>query len=131
MIPNPAGTRRQQRKETGMRDEDDEQLPGIAGEIADDYPEVWDAYSDLGAAVAGAGPLTSREMRLVKLALAIGIQSEGAVHSHARRARDEGIGDEDLRQVALLSIPTHGFPRAAAAISWLSDDDDEDDDDES
>jgi len=119
-----------QRQEKGMSDEEDEQLPGIAGEIAEDYPEVWDAYSELGAAVAGAGPLTSRESRLVKLALAIGIQSEGAVHSHARRARDEGIGEDDLRQVALLSIPTQGFPRAAAAISWLNDDDDDDDDDD-
>ena len=110
--------------------DDTEELPGIAGEIAEDYPEVWAAYSDLGAAVAGAGPLTSREVRLAKLALAVGMQSEGAVHSHARRARDEGVGEEDLRQIALLAIPTIGFPRAAAALSWLNDDDDDDDDDE-
>lgn len=109
-------------------DDQDDDLPGIAGEVAEDHPDVWDAYSDLGAAVADSGPLTTRETRLVKLALAIGIQSEGAVHSHARRARDEGIGEEDLRQVALLSIPTIGFPRAAAAISWLNDDEDDTDD---
>lgn len=110
--------------------EDEDQLPGVAGEIADEYPEVWDAYSELGAAVAGAGPLTSRECRLVKLALAVGMQSEGAVHSHARRARAEGIGEDDLHQVALLAIPTIGFPRAAAAISWLDDDDDDAEDDD-
>lgn len=107
--------------------EDDTVLPGIASDIADDHPEVWRAYSALGAAVAAAGPLTSRELRLAKLALAIGGQSEGAVHSHARRARAEGIGEADLRQVALLAIPTLGFPRAAAAVSWLNDEDEVDD----
>ena len=110
--------------------EDDNRLPGIAAEIADDYPDVWDAYNELGAAVADAGPLTTRELRLVKLALAIGMQSEGAVHSHARRARLEGLGEEDMRQVAVLAIPTLGFPRAAAAVSWLNDEDDDDEDDD-
>ena len=33
----------------------------------------------------------------------------------------EGLSDEDLRHVALPAIPTIGFPRAAAAFSWLSD----------
>ncbi len=108
-------------------DDPDNALPGVAGEIADEYPDVWDAYNDLGAAVGDAGPLTRRELRLVKLALAIGGYAEGAVHSHARRAREEGLGEEDMRQVALLAIPTLGFPRAAAAISWLNDEDDDDD----
>ncbi len=110
-----------------MNDENDE-LPGIAGEVAEDYPEVWAAYCQLGEAVSDAGALTSREIRLAKLALAIAMQSEGAVHSHARRARNEGIAEDDLRQVALLAIPTIGFPRVAAALTWLNDDDDDDDD---
>jgi alkylhydroperoxidase/carboxymuconolactone decarboxylase family protein YurZ len=53
--------------------------------------------------------------------LAIGAGSEGAVHSHARRALAEGVPPEALRHVALLAVPTQGFPRAAAALSWIGD----------
>ena len=35
--------------------------------------------------VVPAGPLDQKTVRLVKLALAIGAKSEGAVHSHVRR----------------------------------------------
>lgn len=96
-------------------------LPGAAGDLARHHPQVWEAYAALGEACAGAGPLSARERRLVKLALAIGARSEGAVHSHVRRGREEGIEDAALRQVALLSIGTLGLPRAVAALTWMDD----------
>lgn len=96
-------------------------LPGAAGDLADEYPDIWAAYAALGEAVAGSGPLSEREIRLVKLALAIGAGSEGAVHSHSRRARDAGIEASALRQVALLAIGPLGFPRAVAAKTWIED----------
>ncbi|MCK0151586.1 carboxymuconolactone decarboxylase family protein [Marivita sp. S6314] len=96
-------------------------LPGAAGDLAETYPSVWSAYSDLGEATAKAGGLTERERRLVKLALSIGAASEGAVHSHARRGVAEGIPTNDLQQVALLAIGPLGFPRAVAAGTWISD----------
>nr|WP_231703985.1 carboxymuconolactone decarboxylase family protein [Cochlodiniinecator piscidefendens] len=57
----------------------------------------------MGKACANAGPLSDRERRLVKLALAIGAALEGAIHSHTRRARAEGIENAALDQVALLA----------------------------
>ncbi|MCL3882568.1 carboxymuconolactone decarboxylase family protein [Marivita sp. GX14005] len=96
-------------------------LPGAAGDLAKAYPDVWSAYSDLGEATAKAGDLTERERRLVKLALSIGAASEGAVHSHTRRALSEGIPAADLHQVALMAIGPLGFPRAVAAGTWISD----------
>ncbi|MFP7674996.1 carboxymuconolactone decarboxylase family protein [Marivita sp. S0852] len=101
-------------------------LPGAAGDLAEKYPSVWSAYSDLGEATANAGGLTDRERRLVKLALSIGAASEGAVHSHARRGLAEGIPYEDLQQVALLAIGPLGFPRGVAAGTWISDVEDTD-----
>lgn len=97
------------------------ELPSLAGEIARDHPDFWRAYAALGEACAEAGPLDGQTLRLVKLALAIGVGSEGAVHSHSRRAVKEGIPPEALRHVALLAVPTLGFPRAAAALSWIGD----------
>lgn len=96
-------------------------MPGAAGELADAHPDIWKAYASLGRATAEAGPLTDRERRLVKLALAIGAGSEGAVHSHTRRARSEGIEDAAIAQVALLAIGPLGLPRAVAARTWIED----------
>ena len=96
-------------------------LPGAAGDLAKSQPKIWDAYSALGEACAEAGKLNARERRLVKLALAIGAASEGAVHSHTRRGLAEGIPSDDLTQVSLLAIGPLGLPRAVAAGTWISD----------
>lgn len=96
-------------------------LPAFAGTVAKKYPEVWKAYTQLGAAVAEAGPLTERERRLVKIALAIGSRSEGAAHSHARQALAEGLLPDEIRHVCLLAATTLGFPASAAALSWVQD----------
>ncbi len=102
-------------------DDPSEELPATAGEFAEAYPDVWEAYSDLGEAAAGAGPIDDETKRLVKLGLAVASQSEGAVHSHVRRGLEEGIEPAALKQVAILAIPTVGFPQAMAALSWIED----------
>lgn len=96
-------------------------MPGAAGDLAEEYPDVWKAYAALGKASADCGPLTPRERRLVKLALAIGAGSEGAVHSHTRRARSEGIEPSAMTQVAMLAIGPLSLPRAVAAKTWIAD----------
>lgn len=98
-----------------------QQLPSGAGRIADEYPDVWQAYSALGRACAEAGPLDARTRRLIKLALAVGVGSEGAVHSHVRRGLEEGASAEELKQVAMLAIPTLGLPGGVAALTWIED----------
>jgi len=95
--------------------------PSGAGSFARDFADVWRAYEQLGEESAKAGPLDARTRRLIKLALAIGANSEGAVHSHVRRAQEEGQSTEELRQVAILAITTLGFPAAMAAFSWIND----------
>jgi alkylhydroperoxidase/carboxymuconolactone decarboxylase family protein YurZ len=98
-----------------------EELPSVAGKLVEQYPDVWQEYADLGKACSEAGPLDDETKRLVKLGLAVGAQSEGAVHSHVRRALEEGVDPEELRHVAILSIPTIGFPKAMAALTWIED----------
>ncbi len=100
---------------------DGEHLPSGAGEVAKAYPEVWQAYAALGKACSEAGPIDGRTARLVKLALAIGALSEGATHSHTRRALEEGLSKEELKQVALMAIPTLGFPQGVKALTWIED----------
>lgn len=96
-------------------------LPSGAGYVADSFPEVWQAFEQLGEACANAGPLDERNRRLVKLALAVAARSEGATHSHTRRALAEGHDPEALRQIAIMAIPTIGLPQAVAALTWIED----------
>ncbi|MEM8958092.1 MAG: carboxymuconolactone decarboxylase family protein [Pseudomonadota bacterium] len=98
-----------------------DRIPGAAQQLAEQFPTVWDAYAMLGRAAADCGTLTERERRLVKLALSIGAGSEGAVHSHTRRAKSEGIEPQALMQVAMLAIGPLGLPRAVAAKTWIED----------
>ncbi len=95
--------------------------PTGAGAMARLLPDVWDAYTALGKAAAESGPLDAETRRLVKLALAIGANSEGAVHSHAKQALAEGLSAEQLRHVVALAVTTLGLPKAVAALSWVND----------
>jgi alkylhydroperoxidase/carboxymuconolactone decarboxylase family protein YurZ len=99
----------------------DFQLPGAAQQIAKHNPDVWDAYEKLGKAVAEAGPLDTRARHLVKIAAAIAHGSEGATHSHVRRAREAGVSADEIRHVSLLLVPTIGFPQATAGRTWIED----------
>jgi 4-carboxymuconolactone decarboxylase len=97
------------------------QLPGTAGQVAQEKPELWRAFQALGEATAEAGPLDERTRRLVNLALAIGADSEGATHSHSRRALAEGFSAEELEHVAFLAITTLGWPQAIRGLTWVRD----------
>jgi alkylhydroperoxidase/carboxymuconolactone decarboxylase family protein YurZ len=96
-------------------------LPAGAAKLAKDHPKIWNAYQSLGEACAESGPMAPATLRLVKLAIAVGAASEGAVHSHTRRALKEKVGREEILQVALLAIPSLGLAKAMAAMSWIED----------
>lgn len=96
-------------------------LPDIVQRLADEKPQVWEAYNELGKALAEAGPLDARTERLVKLAMAIGAGLEGAVRAHVRRGHLAGLPKEDLQHAALLGVTTIGWPRAIAGLSWIED----------
>jgi alkylhydroperoxidase/carboxymuconolactone decarboxylase family protein YurZ len=99
----------------------DQKLPRAAQQIAERNPDVWAAYEQLGKAVAEAGPLEARTIHLVKIAAAIAQRSEGATHSHVRRALEAGVPAEEIRHVSLLLAPTTGFPQAVAGRTWIED----------
>jgi alkylhydroperoxidase/carboxymuconolactone decarboxylase family protein YurZ len=97
------------------------QLPESYRAFQEEYAEIWQAYDQLGAAVHAAGPLDEKTRALVKLGLAIGSQQEGAVHAHVRKLLEAGASSDEIRHVALLAIPTLGFPATMAALTWLND----------
>jgi alkylhydroperoxidase/carboxymuconolactone decarboxylase family protein YurZ len=96
-------------------------LPGAVRVMAQEFPELWASYQRLGEQVSEGGPLDERARHLVHLAYAIGANSEGATHSHVRRALAGGLGATELDHVAILAITTLGWPAAVRALTWIRD----------
>lgn len=99
----------------------DNSLPPIVESIAREHSEVWDAYGRLSEATESAGPLDARTIRLVKLALSIGAERQGSVHSHTRRGLKLGLSPAELRHVALLAIPSLGWSAGVTGLSWINE----------
>lgn len=98
-----------------------EYLPKVYTDFTERYPQISNAQGELARAVSEAAPFDERTTRLLKLALAIGAEADGAVRSNARKAARHGVSEDELRAVALLAITTCGFPTAIAGIGWIDD----------
>ena len=85
------------------------------------HPLFMSAVEQLGKAVREEGPLDEKTSNLIQLAAAAANRSEGAVHSHARRAMEAGAKQEEILHTIILLTSTIGFPNVAAALSWAYD----------
>lgn len=85
------------------------------------FPDVLAAVENLGTTVRDAGPIDKKTSELIQLAVAAASQSTGSVHSHTRRALEAGATKEEIYHTLLLLVSTIGFPKVAAALSWISD----------
>jgi 4-carboxymuconolactone decarboxylase len=94
-------------------------LPDIYVSFRKRFPQVTDAQDRVAAEIDAAGPLDERTSRLVKLGIAVGSVSEGAVRSNVRKALAAGATPEEVEHVILLSLTTRGFPAAVAAWGWV------------
>jgi alkylhydroperoxidase/carboxymuconolactone decarboxylase family protein YurZ len=97
------------------------ELPQQVERIEVKYPQVWQAFMELGDSCHNAGPLDEKTRRLVKVALAIAAGLEGGTHSAVRNAKSAGITIEEMNHVAILSITTLGLPAAMRGLTWIND----------
>jgi 4-carboxymuconolactone decarboxylase len=96
-------------------------LPEVYKDFKKQFPKVAEAYDVLADRCNKQGPLDKKCQRLIKLGIAIGINSEGAVRSHARRALNEKISPDELRHAVLMATTTAGFPTMIAALKWVEE----------
>jgi 4-carboxymuconolactone decarboxylase len=95
--------------------------PGVYLTLKNRHPNLFQAVEALGQAVRKEGPLDPKTAHLIQLGAAAAIRSEGAVHSHVRRALESGIKPEEIRHAICLVTSTIGFPNVVAALSWAED----------
>jgi len=96
-------------------------LPKQYGSLKKRFKNYIEAVERLGNATRTSGPLDDKTSHLIQLAAATAIRSEGAVHSHTRRALDTGAKPEEIYHAIILLTSTIGFPTVAAALSWVDD----------
>jgi len=97
------------------------QLPPQYLNVKARFGKYFAALETFGRAAHEAGPLDEKMAHLVQLGAAAAIRSEGAVHSHARRALEAGATADEVRHAILLTTSTIGFPNVSAALSWVDD----------
>jgi alkylhydroperoxidase/carboxymuconolactone decarboxylase family protein YurZ len=95
--------------------------PGFYLGLQKKHPGYIAAVEALGEAVRESGPLDSKSLHLIQLAAAAAIRSEGAVHSHVRRAVQEGVTPDEIRHALIALTSTIGFPNVTASLSWCDD----------
>jgi len=98
-----------------------DELPEHYVSIRKRFKEFGNALNDLGKITDESGPIDHKNSHLIQLAASAAIRSEGAVHSHARRALELGASPDELYHSLILITSTIGFPNVAAAISWVDD----------
>ena len=96
-------------------------LPRTYEDFIKKYPKVFEDYQQLGKSCREEGPLDEKCQDLVKLGIAIGANSRGAVMSSIRKALASGATPEEVIHAVLLSLTTTGFPNMIAAMGWANE----------
>ncbi len=98
-----------------------DRLPKRFEEFIAKYPEIGDAYRNLGDAVAEGGPLDVKTRALVKIGISVGAGQAGGTRSQVRKALKAGATHEEIRHAVLQATTTIGFPNMMAGLSWADD----------
>ena len=89
--------------------------------IKKNYPQFTQAVESLGKESRECGPISEASGHLIQLAAAVAIRSEGAAHSHVRRALALGVSPAEIYHSLILLTSTIGFPSVMAGLSWAQD----------
>ncbi|MGH8742950.1 MAG: carboxymuconolactone decarboxylase family protein [Burkholderiales bacterium] len=95
--------------------------PSVYLKLKNRHHGLFKAVEKLGITVRKAGPLNVKTAHLIQIAAAAALRSEGAVHSHVRRALEIGVKPEEIHHAIILVTSTISFPNGIAALSWAED----------
>ena len=96
-------------------------LLAIYEKFSKKYPTIIVDYEQLGVSCRSAGPLERKVQDLIKLGIAIGANSKGAVRSQTRKALESGGSPDEIFHTVTLSLTTTGFPNMIAAMGWVTE----------
>ncbi len=89
--------------------------------VSKQFGKAMKSHQKLGEQLLDAGPVGKKQAQLVQLAAAAAVRSEGAVHSHVKRALAARAKPAEIYHTLVLLTSTIGFPAVSAALSWARD----------
>ena len=85
------------------------------------FGKAMKTHQKMGQELLDAGPIGRKQAQLIQLAGAAAARSEGAVHSHVKRALEAKAKPAEIYHALVLLTSTIGFPAVSAALSWARD----------
>jgi alkylhydroperoxidase/carboxymuconolactone decarboxylase family protein YurZ len=95
--------------------------PKVYKNFQERFPQVFKDFKQLGISTREAGPLEEKTQKLVKIGIAVGVNSRGGVMSNTRKALAAGASAEEIEHAVLLAMTSTGFPNMIAALSWVQE----------
>lgn len=97
------------------------ELPRSLRSFISKYPRVWEAHEKLGVECARGGPLTEREIQLIKLAIAGSMSLETSFKTHVRKAMHAGAKRPEIGHTIIQMLPMLGLARTMMAMKWYNE----------
>lgn len=94
------------------------ELPPTLQDFIKAYPDVWSAHERLGLEVAKAGPLSEKQIQLIKLAVTGSQMLETAFKTHVQKAVDAGASRAEIEHTIIQLLPIVGMGRTMMAMKW-------------
>src|SRR3989304_8143542 len=95
-----------------------EGLPSTLQRFIKAYPDVWSAHEKLGTETAKAGPLSEKEIQLIKLAVTGSQMLETAFKTHVQKAVDAGATRSEIEHAIIQLLPIVGMGRTMMVMKW-------------
>ena len=92
-------------------------MPETLDNFKRQFPDVWEAYEELRDMCDKHGPLDTRTVELIKIAVSSAMGHEGGVIAHVSQAKKAGASPEEINQALLCAMAQAGFPATLASIA--------------
>ena len=97
------------------------ELPPSLREFMAKYPKVWTAHERLGVECARAGPLTAKEIQLIKIAVTGSLSLETSFKTHVQKAMRAKATRAEVEHTIIQMLPIIGMGRTIMAMKWYTE----------
>ncbi|HXY82482.1 MAG TPA: carboxymuconolactone decarboxylase family protein [Candidatus Saccharimonadales bacterium] len=97
---------------------DKKQLPLTLQQFIKKYPRLWSAHESLGMECAHAGPLSEKEIQLIKIAVTGSLTLETAFKTHVQKSARAGASKREIEHTIIQLLPILGMGRTMMAMKW-------------
>lgn len=98
-----------------------EKLPPTLRDFIKMHPQVWEAHEKLGIETAKAGPLSEKQVQLIKLAVTGSQMLETAFKTHVQKAVRAGATHAEVEHAIIQLLPIVGMGRTMMAVKWYKE----------